>query len=153
MSEYELRRLPLEKKVPDLGGASCMNWLECLRKLLNRNRPNPLAAGHTPKVKRVKNIDLGQVTIQPSWIYLDHRNGKDRWLHMQCPCGCGDLLSLNLMTSQRPYWTLKWHSDGTVSVIPSVHKITGCRSHFFIIRSSIIWAGDSNYQFSPRNDS
>ena len=29
---------------------------------------------------------------------------KAKWLRFKCPCGCGDVIALNLMTSHRPHW-------------------------------------------------
>lgn len=85
--------------------------------------------------------EIDKDRLQPFLLYVESRASKDRWLHLLCPCGCGDVISLNLMTSTRPYWSLTRHPDGTLSVMPSVDKTSGCRSHFFIRRSRIDWAG------------
>lgn len=64
--------------------------------------------------------------------------GKPKWLRFACPCGCGDVIALNLMASHYPRWTVQVHEDGTASVHPSVDaKI--CGSHFWIRHNEIEW--------------
>jgi hypothetical protein len=115
------------------------NWLSRIirwfRALLDKIRDHREILG----VKFVEEIDKDR--LKTSLLYVESRGGKDRWLHLRCPCGCGDVISLNLMTSNRPFWSLTRHTDGTLSVMPSVDKTSGCRSHFFIRQSRIAWAG------------
>jgi hypothetical protein len=63
---------------------------------------------------------------------------KQKWLRFECPCGCREILALNLMKSHTPHWTVTRHDDGTVSVHPSVDATT-CGSHFWIRRNDIQW--------------
>jgi len=58
---------------------------------------------------------------------------------MVCPCGCKSLLHMNLMSDEAPYWTYIIRND-LVSITPSIDRIVGCRSHFFIKEGKIIWA-------------
>lgn len=103
------------------------------------------------QVMRVQEMDREH--LRDGYLYLESRAGKDRWLHMLCPCGCREVLSVNLMTSHRPYWSILWHSDGTLTVAPSIDKTVGCKSHFFIQRSRIVWATSATHQVRPRNSS
>lgn len=63
---------------------------------------------------------------------------KPKWLRFKCPCGCGDVIALNLMTSHRPHWKTELHQDGTLTVHPSVDS-QRCGAHFWIKRSKINW--------------
>jgi hypothetical protein len=63
---------------------------------------------------------------------------KPKWLRMACPCRCGDIIALNLMTSHYPHWTAQLHEDGTLTALPSVDS-TKCGSHFWIKRNNIQW--------------
>jgi hypothetical protein len=63
---------------------------------------------------------------------------KPKWLRFKCPCGCGDVIALNLMTSHYPRWTVERHKDSTLTVHPSVDAKT-CGSHFWIRHSHIDW--------------
>jgi hypothetical protein len=63
---------------------------------------------------------------------------KPKWLRLKCPCGCGDIIALNLMASHYPRWFVEIHEDGTLTANPSVDaKI--CGSHFWICRNRIKW--------------
>jgi len=68
----------------------------------------------------------------------------------QCPCRCGAILQLNLLRDERPCWAVILPSSGSITIRPSVSKLTGCKSHFLITRGQIIWAktlrpASSNY--------
>jgi len=56
-----------------------------------------------------------------------------------CPCGCESISYINLIKDDDPWWDLEQHEDGTISLTPSVHRIRGCESHFFIKKSEIQW--------------
>ena len=56
-----------------------------------------------------------------------------KWLKLLCPCGCGDVVSINLMPG-RQAWTIRMERE-KVSISPSVVRLAGCRSHFFLVRS------------------
>ncbi len=86
---------------------------------------------------------------QPLWVYLESRGGLDRWLHIDCPCGCGDLVSLNLLEGQRPRWWLAWGRDGTLSVTPAVWKGWGCGTCFSIETGEVSWAGGTRRPIQP----
>jgi hypothetical protein len=71
---------------------------------------------------------------EPLWLYLQSHEGVDRWLHVRCPCGCGETVSLNLLENESPFWSLTWHRDGTLSLSPAVWNGRGCGSCFSIER-------------------
>ena len=52
-------------------------------------------------------------------IFVVNRDGTDRWAVLACPCGCKDRLDVNLMSSRRPFWRLRYHR-GAVSLLPSL---------------------------------
>jgi hypothetical protein len=58
---------------------------------------------------------------------------------MKCPCGCGDTLNLSLMRNTEPHWHLKIDNLGRLTLSPSVWKTDGCRSHFYLIKSNVVW--------------
>lgn len=66
--------------------------------------------------------------------------GAHAWVAaMVCPCGCNDIIQMNLLREARPRWTFEEHADGTVSLHPSVWRQKGCRSHFFVRAGAIVW--------------
>lgn len=56
-----------------------------------------------------------------------------------CPCGCDELIQLNLLPDARPRWSVERLADGTASITPSVWRVAGCRSHFFLRRGRVEW--------------
>lgn len=56
-----------------------------------------------------------------------------------CPCGCGEVIELNLLEQASPCWSVRKNRDGTVTLIPSVWRTKGCQSHFLIRDSRIDW--------------
>src|SRR5437660_574254 len=57
------------------------------------------------------------------------KRGRPRWLKLRCPCGCGELLSINLDPQAGDSWKLLVR-EGKVCLFPSVWRDTGCESHF-----------------------
>lgn len=64
-----------------------------------------------------------------------------KWIRLACPCGCGEIIALNLMRTRSPHWTVEHHSDATVSISPSVWSTT-CGSHYWLRHNCIEWAND-----------
>ena len=58
-----------------------------------------------------------------------------------CPCGCGEAIHLNLLKRAYPMWKYKIRGE-EISVIPSIWRTAGCKSHFFIRKGRIVWAKD-----------
>jgi hypothetical protein len=87
----------------------------------------------------VEMVDEKPDAPQEDVLYLIGEN-DDLWAaQMHCPCGCGEMIDLNLMDSIRPRWTVVEEWDGTFSLSPSVWRRRGCQSHFFVKRSEILW--------------
>lgn len=61
-----------------------------------------------------------------------------KWAIFNCPCGCGEKLFLNLMSSHSPRWRLSVSANNEFSIMPSVDA-RKCGSHFFITKSRVIW--------------
>lgn len=76
---------------------------------------------------------------KPSIIYFI---GSDEYYWqavMVCPCGCRKLLHMNLMDEHNPYWKYKIDKKKRVTLLPSVYRMVGCKSHFFIQKGKIAW--------------
>jgi hypothetical protein len=73
----------------------------------------------------------------PSVLAIVDRHGP-RSLVFSCPCGCGDIISINVDPGAGKAWRLVNGFPG-VSLMPSVWRTTGCHSHFILWRSRIWW--------------
>ena len=88
---------------------------------------------------RTIHIEELPTTLRPNCIYVVGENGYQWFAAMICPCGCGEVLHMNLLQQSRPSWSVLKHDDGTVSLSPSVWRKKGCRSHFFLRRGVVDW--------------
>jgi hypothetical protein len=77
----------------------------------------------------------------PNEIYLLGVGQKPWAAVFRCPCGCRATISVNLLPEARPSWAVKRHLDSTVTLWPSVDRMVGCRSHFWIRRGVVEWPG------------
>lgn len=73
-------------------------------------------------------------------IYVIGEQGYYWQLLMKCPCGCNTILYMNLMEDQKPCWSYIINKSKIISIRPSVNRMVGCRSHFFIREGKLIWA-------------
>jgi hypothetical protein len=64
--------------------------------------------------------------------------GREKWLLMKCPCGCGQQIALNLMQSHSPQWKVSVQSAKRFSIHPSVDA-TSCGAHFWLRDGKVIW--------------
>jgi len=72
-------------------------------------------------------------------LYIVEEDGFQEQAALVCPCGCKQILHLNLLTDERPCWQVKQHQDGTATLQPSVWRRKGCRSHFWLRSGRITW--------------
>ena len=87
---------------------------------------------------RVRVIDDIPEDIQSEIVYIIGTPSNPQYAIFLCPCGCSRKVELNLNTSSRPCWSIKWHLTGTISFAPSIWRKQGCRSHFFFKKSIFI---------------
>ena len=77
--------------------------------------------------------------------------GKPRALVMCCPDGCGEVLTVNLDPALGTAWRLYGSSQG-VSLFPSIWRHEGCKSHFIVWRSRILWCDAEWDDLDAAND-
>ena len=107
-----------------------MNWL---RKIITRFN-KWFQRGH----KLIYSDELPE-KINKKTIYIIG-NSKEPWLiAFNCPCGCQNLIQLNLLKDASPCWKFKVIKNNKINVFPSIWRTTGCRSHFFVRKSKINW--------------
>lgn len=87
----------------------------------------------------LKNLDDYPEEIGQDILYVVGDLAEPQYAVFRCPCGCGRPVELNLNKHSLPSWELKWHVLGTVTVAPSIWRKDGCRSHYFLRRSKVIW--------------
>jgi len=89
---------------------------------------------------RTRIIDRDLPTwLQRRTVYLIQEDGFSEHVSMLCPCGCGQILHMNLIPDERPCWQATEHLDGTLSLHPSIWRKKGCKSHFWFRRGRVHW--------------
>jgi len=73
----------------------------------------------------------------PGDTALVHRS-VTRMLLMNCPCGCGDVLVVNLDSRAGPAWRIYRRGDA-ISLFPSYWRDTKCESHFILWKNRVYW--------------
>ena len=125
-----------------------MNWLpswlsEWLKILFKKRRPR--------YVKRYV-ADMPD-KLESETIYIVGEGGHLWFVAMKCPCNCGDIIQLSLEHDSSPRWDLSEHSDGTISLYPSIWRNKRCLAHFWINRSDVKWCEDSGIVAPPQRAS
>ncbi len=73
-------------------------------------------------------------------IYIIENEGCNWQAVMICPCGCNKILHMNLMEEYHPSWKFTLLKKDIISLNPSINRIVGCKSHFFVTEGKVIWA-------------
>ena len=87
--------------------------------------------------------EAAAVVRNPGDAALVHR-GIARNVVLNCPDGCGSLLTINLDPRSGPAWR-RFGPDGSLTLFPSVWRESGCRAHFIVWRGQVDWLDSSNW--------
>lgn len=80
--------------------------------------------------------------LKPRHLYLVGQ--KEPWsAALLCPCGCKAVIQLSLLRTDSPKWSFTLNRSGVPTLSPSVWRTTGCRSHFFLRKGSVVWCNSS----------
>jgi hypothetical protein len=79
-------------------------------------------------------------TLMPLQIYVAGERGNYWGAALLCPCGCEETIQLNLLKDVRPCWHIDELPDGSISIMPSIWRQKGCKSHFFVRDGQIEWS-------------
>jgi len=73
-------------------------------------------------------------------VYVVGGKKYTKWAYMKCPCGCNEVIMLSLNSATFPSWSIKQDKLGRANISPSINKLVGCKSHFWIIKGKLNWA-------------
>lgn len=117
--------------------------MNVLAQLLNRRLREPAAVRLPVRFKRSRYVEELNEARSPGddeLVFVGPKN-RPEWVVLNCPCGCGYVLNVDLNRAHEPHWWFFLHFDGTVSVFPVISaRDAKCRSHFYIHRGRVIWA-------------
>ena len=92
------------------------------------------------KLYESKLVDDVPYKLNNKTIYIIENEGY-RWKAvMVCPCGCNKILHMNLIKEYHPSWKVEIDEKNIITLHPSINRMVGCKSHFFIRRGEVVWA-------------
>ena len=101
-----------------------------------------------PRVDQV--IRVGSMSDLPEQldrrtVYLVGQPDFMKWAVLDCPCGRGHRLALNLSTSRRPHWRVAADDrERSPRLSPSVDSLIGSkRCHFWLHDGHVRWCRDA----------
>ena len=106
--------------------------------------------GHYKSVLFVENHSKASEALKKKDALVVVQRGRPRWLKMRCPCGCGEIISLNLDRAAGENWHLVMQ-DGKLGLFPSVWRDSGCQSHFILWRNVAYFCGFGVRRRGPFN--
>lgn len=120
-------------------------FLLALLSTTRRGLPSWIGSLGRPSARAIKLVCVEDLPEAPqSGVLYVAGEGPNAWAAaMLCPCGCKEVIQLNLLQQVRPRWRAWQDSDGSANLSPSVWRQQGCRSHFFLRQGRIDWCRSS----------
>src|SRR5687768_14360554 len=87
------------------------------------------------QIVQVPDQATAMTQLQPGVLVLVKPGDKPKSLKFVCPCGCGQVVSINLMPQAAKAWRISSEPSRGLSLWPSVWLDIGCRSHFILRRN------------------
>lgn len=97
---------------------------------------------HFPGVVQVEQPPKG-ADVRHQTLYFVVSNQRPKWVLFQCPCQCGEVITLSLQAAHRPRWSLQVNALQRPTLHPSVWRDRGCNSHFWVRDGQILWCEDT----------
>lgn len=85
-----------------------------------------------PRFNRVEFLPDWPERWRPDTVYLQGEDDDAWFAAFVCPCGCEDVVYLNLLPDSRPRWAVQRGDHGRPTITPSVSRVVRCRSHFWV---------------------
>jgi hypothetical protein len=84
------------------------------------------------QILRARDQSEAREQMKAGVLVLVMPNEQPKSLKFLCPCGCGEIVSVNLMPGNESAWTLDYKPKRGISLWPSVWLTAGCGSHFIL---------------------
>lgn len=104
------------------------NWFPSFRELF----------AAPPHFRRVEVAAEWPDTWHPATVFVQGEDGQEWAAAFICPCGCRDIVYLNLLPTTRPRWKLRRGRHGYPTISPSVARKVKCGAHFIVSEGRII---------------
>lgn len=85
-----------------------------------------------PKIVVAKNQSEASAAITRGTLVVVQPSDRPKSVKFLCPCGCGEVLSINVMRGAGKAWRIVFDLRRGLSLYPSVWLDVGCESHFIL---------------------
>lgn len=87
------------------------------------------------QIVKVRNQTEAMRELTTGVLVLVMPNRRPKSLKFLCPCGCSEIISVNLMPGNERAWRVDYNAKLGLSLWPSVWRTSGCCSHFILRRN------------------
>lgn len=117
------------------------SFLRAIRRVLERARVTSRSLWERVRQPVLMELVTGELPprLRRRRLYIVSDDGFDEEAAMICPCGCKQVLYMNLLTDERPCWRIDRDDRNLPTLHPSVWRQKGCCSHFWLKRGRIVW--------------
>jgi hypothetical protein len=77
--------------------------------------------------------------VRPGLVLVVGGPDYQKWAFLRCPCGCGEVIMLSLAQDRQPRWTVTIDKYERPTVYPSIRRLDGCYSHFWLRNGEVTW--------------
>jgi hypothetical protein len=85
-----------------------------------------------PRIAIVTSQATAAERLAPGVIVIITAGPTAKMLRLLCPCGCGEIITVNLRAEVGKAWDITFTEKHGLSLWPSVWLDTGCHSHFIL---------------------
>ncbi len=85
-----------------------------------------------PQIVKVPDQATAMAAVKPGVIAVIMPGSKPKSIKFLCPCGCGEIISINLMPQVAKAWRIYGDPRLGLSLWPSIWLDMGCKSHFIL---------------------
>lgn len=114
-------------------------WLSHMWQYVWGIKPQTILPPETASFYQVEVAEDLPEVISYNSIFLIQDGNEPELLAFKCPCGCQENILLNLLGDASPQWHFSITDNGIIDVHPSIWRIVGCKSHFWIIDGNVKW--------------
>lgn len=80
-------------------------------------------------------LDIPQ-RVEDNTVYISGKLNNEWCASFVCPCGCKEVVHLNLLHGTNPRWSYSIAHE-RISIWPSVRRVVGCHSHYHITDGNV----------------
>lgn len=90
---------------------------------------------------RIRSVEDLPENLEDRIIYIIGIKEYKWLLGFKCPCGCKEIIYLNILKNVKPSWSFKIKGQ-KITIYPSIKREVGCHCHFHVVKSKVYWVVD-----------